>query len=187
MLIGYARVSTFEQNLDMQVKALEVAGCQKIFTDTGITGAIMDRPGLIAAREYCRPGDVLVCWKLDRLGRTVPGVVAFIESLKQQDIGFKSLTEGCGTGSPIEQLLLNLLAAVAQWELGTIKERSITGLIAARNAGRIGGRPKKLSKKDLKIIKAIRDSGELSAAAIAEKFGISRATLYRYLKDDYKL
>ena len=182
MLVGYCRVSTFEQNLELQIQALKQAGCDRIFEDRGVSGSTMNRPALIAAKQFCRAGDTFVVWKLDRLGRTVSGTVNFVEGLTAENIGFKSLTEGCGTKTPGETLLFNFLCSVAQWELQTIKERSIAGLIAARNQGRVGGRPKKLTPQQVTMLEALKADKSLTTNEIAEQFGISRATLYRYIK-----
>lgn len=182
MKVGYCRVSTFEQNLSLQITALKDAGCERIFEDRGVSGSTMNRPALQSAREFCRAGDVLIVWKLDRLGRTVAGVVGFVDDLEKAGIGFSSLTEGCGTKTPGERLLFNFLCAIAQWEREVIKERSLAGLITARKQGRIGGRPKKLSPAQIKILETLKSEKSLSASEIAKQLNISRSTLYRYIK-----
>lgn len=182
MKIGYCRVSTFEQNLSLQIEALKQAGCERIFEDRGVSGSTMNRPALIAAKEFCRAGDVLMVWKLDRLGRSVSGVVSFVEALEANNINFSSLTEGCGTKNPGERLLFNFLCAIAQWEREVIKERAMAGLVAARKQGRIGGRPKKLTTAQIKILETLKSEKSLSASEIAKQLNISRSTLYRYLK-----
>lgn len=182
MLIGYCRVSTFDQNLGLQQEALQKAGCEKIFEDKGKTGSNMNRPGLIAAREFCRAGDTFVVWKLDRLARTVSGAVEFVESLDRNNISFRSLTEGCGTKTAGERLLFNFLISVAQWEREAIRERVLAGLAIAAKEGRHGGRPKKLTPAEIKILEALIKDAELTRQEIADQLGISRATLYRYIQ-----
>src|SRR5215813_13908590 len=147
MLVGYARVSTQDQHLDLQLDALHKAGCEKIFTDK-MSGA-KARPGLDDALAFLRSGagDVLVVWKLDRLGRSLIDLVTFINTLKARDIHFKVLTENIDTSSPMGELYFHFTAALAQFERGHIRERTMAGLTAARARGRLGGRPRKLNGK----------------------------------------
>ncbi len=141
--IGYARVSTGEQNLDLQLDALNNAGCSKIFTDE-LSGAKTDRPGLTEALNYLRAGDTLVVWKLDRLGRSLKDLIEHVEHLKSNGIEFKSLNESIDTASPTGKFTFHLFSALAEFERDLIRERTRAGLAAARARGRIGGRKKAL-------------------------------------------
>lgn len=181
MIIGYARVSTLEQNLDLQIDALNQAGCEKIFVDKA-TGANMSRPALAEALQFMRAGDRLIIWKMDRLGRNMLDCLKFLEELKQTGINLSSLTEGCGTGTASEQLLMALLMSFAQHERNLIIERTRAGLEAARARGRYGGRPKKLTPQQEKGLAAMAAKPEISIGEIAEAFGISRPCVYSYIK-----
>lgn len=185
--IGYARVSTSEQVLDLQLSALEKAGVEKVFTDEGVSGTLASRPGLDAACDYLRDGDVLVVWKLDRLGRSTKNVLALIDTLEHRGVGFRSLTEGVDTRGPFGKAMLTVLAAFAQLERDLIAERTRAGLSEARAKGRVGGRPKALTVKDAQFIQALYDSGEYTAKEIAAKLKISVATAYRYLAEAREL
>src|SRR5919199_766598 len=145
MLVGYARVSTHDQNLDLQLDALQKAGCEKIFTDK-MSGA-KARPGLDDALSFLRSGDALVVWKLDRLGRSLIDLVTIINTLKEREIHFKVLTENIDTSSPMGELYFHFTAALAQFERARIRERTKAGLAAARACGRKGGRPRALTGK----------------------------------------
>jgi DNA invertase Pin-like site-specific DNA recombinase len=149
MLIGYARVSTHEQTLTLQQDALQKAGCNKLFTDTA-SGAKTERIGLEAALSYVRKGDTLVVWRLDRLGRSLPHLIATMTELEERGIGFKSLTENIDTTSG-GKLIFHIFGALAEFERNLIRERTQAGLIAARARGRIGDRPKALTGKQLGI------------------------------------
>lgn len=181
--IGYARVSTNEQLLDLQLTALKKAGVEKIFSDEGVSGTLASRPGLDAACDYLREGDVLVVWKLDRLGRSTKNVLALIETLEQREVGFRSLTEGVDTRGPFGKAMLTVLAAFAQLERDLIAERTKAGLAEARAKGRVGGRPKALTPKDVSFIQKLYDSGDFTAKEIASKLNVSVATAYRYLTE----
>ena len=143
MIIGYARVSTFEQTLDLQQDALAAAGCERFFTDT-ISGGKSDRPGLTEAIDYVRPGDVLVVWRLDRLGSSLKNLIEVMTKLNERGIGFRSLTEQIDTTTPGGKLIFHIFGSLAEFERDLIRERTQAGLAAARARGRKGGRPKKL-------------------------------------------
>ncbi|MDU3951389.1 MAG: recombinase family protein [Staphylococcus epidermidis] len=169
MKIGYARVSTGLQNLNLQEYQLNQYGCEKIFSDH-ISGSKSKRPGLDKAIEFARAGDTIVVWRLDRLGRNIRGVS--FHSLEENITMDKSSSTG--------QLLFHLFAAFAEFERNLILERSSAGRIAARARGRYGGRPEKLNNKDLKLLKTLYDNGT-PIKTIAEQWQVSRTTIYRYL------
>ncbi|SRR6266545_5153918 len=179
--IGYARISTTDQNLNLQRDALTQAGCTKIFTDT-ISGAKADRPGLAQALEFVRPGDVLVVWKLDRLGRSLRDLIATITTLHETGVGFKSLTESIDTTTPGGKLVFHVFGALAEFERDLIRERTHAGLAAARSRGKVGGRPRLLSPKKVTQLQALAADPSNSIADICEMLKISRTTYYRYAK-----
>jgi DNA invertase Pin-like site-specific DNA recombinase len=154
MLIGYARVSTHEQTLNLQQDALQKAGCSKIFTDTA-SGAKTERIGLEEALNYVRKGDSLVVWRLDRLGRSLPHLISTMTDLEERGIGFKSLTENIDTTTSGGKLIFHIFGALAEFERNLIRERTTAGLSAARARGRRGGRPKSLTGKQLNIAQAL--------------------------------
>ncbi len=180
MLIGYARVSTHEQNLDLQLDALKAAGCGKIFTDK-ISTLKEERKGLLEALEYVRPGDVLVVWKLDRLGRTLKQLIELVAFLNQKGIGFKSLKETIDTTTSTGKLVFHIFAALAEFERDIIHERTRAGLEAARARGRSGGRPKSLPPQQVQALKKLYDNKTMPVSQICSTFHIGRTTLYRYL------
>ncbi|WP_046176507.1 recombinase family protein [Domibacillus indicus] len=186
MLIGYARVSTGLQNLDMQTGALTQYGCTKIFHDE-MSGTKKQRPGLEEALTYARQGDTIVVWRLDRLGRNMQDLIQIVNNLNEQGIGFHSLQENLtmDRGNATGQLIFHLFAAFAEFERNLIQERSATGRVAAKARGRLGGRPEKFESKDIEMMKSLIESGT-PIKDIAEKWGVSRTTIYRYLekKDD---
>lgn len=177
MLVGYARVSTEDQNLDLQADALKSAGCEHLFTDQ-LSGAAKNRPGLVEALKYLRQGDTLVVWKLDRLGRTVKGLVDLVECLQEKGIQFRSLTDGIDTSTSAGRFFFHVMAALAQMERELIRERTNAGLKAARARGRLGGRKPKMDDSKVKSAKHLLDSG-VPAREVAKNLGVSRATLYR--------
>ena len=181
MLIGYARVSTQEQNLDLQKDALNAAGCERLFTDTA-SGAKADRPGLTAALEQCRPGDTLVVWKLDRLGRSLPHLVETVRELIERGVGFKSLREAIDTTTSGGKLIFHIFASLAEFERDIIRERTNAGLTAARARGRVGGRPKGVDEKKRKAALALKSNLDYSIKEICEIVGISRNTYYKYTR-----
>jgi DNA invertase Pin-like site-specific DNA recombinase len=180
MLIGYARVSTQEQTLNLQQDALTKAGCTKIFTDTA-SGAQAERKGLEAALNYVRKGDTLVVWRLDRLGRSLPHLIVTMTDLEERGIGFKSLTENIDTTTSGGKLIFHIFGALAEFERNLIRERTQAGLTAARARGRKGGRPKALTGKQLSIAQDLYDKRH-SIAEILQTLKISRPTLYRSIK-----
>jgi DNA invertase Pin-like site-specific DNA recombinase len=183
MLIGYARVSTNEQNLDLQRDALRNAGvsAKHIFTDK-ITGTKQERPGLEAALSHLRDGDTFVVWRLDRLGRSLKHLIETVTALKQQHITFKSITENIDTSTATGELVFHLFGALAEFERNLITERTMAGLEAARARGRRGGRPK-LNPACSKIAMAKKLYADQTNTIrdICKTLHISRATLYRYL------
>jgi DNA invertase Pin-like site-specific DNA recombinase len=180
MLIGYARVSTHEQTLNLQRDALKKAGCNKIFTDTA-SGAKTERIGLEEALNYVRKGDTLVVWRLDRLGRSLPHLITTMTSLEEQGIGFKSLTENIDTTTSGGKLIFHIFGALAEFERNLIKERTLAGLTAARARGKKGGRPKALTVQKRSIAQELYNTGH-PIMDICRTLKISRATLYRYIK-----
>ena len=140
MFVGYARVSTHEQNFDLQQDALKNAGCRKIFTDT-ISGAVQTREGLERAMDALREGDTLVVWKLDRLGRSLPHLVVLINALRDKGIGFRSLQEHIDTTSGVGKLVFHIFASLAEFERDLIRERTLAGIASARTRGRLGAAP----------------------------------------------
>jgi DNA invertase Pin-like site-specific DNA recombinase len=181
MLIGYARVSTQDQTLNLQQDALEKAGCTKIFTDTA-SGATAERKGLLDALNYVREGDILVVWKLDRLGRSLKDLIETITALHQRQIGFKSLTENIDTTTSGGKLIFHIFGALAEFERDIIRERTHAGLQAARARGRKGGRPKSLTPKQVAMAHQLYADKTHSIEDICRTLRISRVTLYRYLK-----
>ncbi len=182
MLVGYARVSTQEQTLALQQDALKHAGCDKLFTDT-LSGAKAERPGLTEALDFLRPGDTLVVWRLDRLGRSLKHLIETVAALAERGIGFKSLTEQIDTTTSGGKLVFHVFGALAEFERDLIRERTQAGLRAARVRGRTGGRPKVLSDaKKRALAQALCDGGRHDVATICKTLGISRATFYRYLR-----
>jgi DNA invertase Pin-like site-specific DNA recombinase len=182
MLIGYARVSTQDQTLNLQKDALEKLGCNKIFTDTA-SGAKAERTGLNEALEYVREGDTLVVWRLDRLGRSLKHLIETISQLDTRKIGFKSLTENIDTTTSGGKLIFHIFGALAEFERNLIRERTRAGLTAARARGRLGGRPKALSTpKKVAMAQALYNDKNNTIDEICKTLNISRATLYRYIK-----
>jgi DNA invertase Pin-like site-specific DNA recombinase len=180
MLIGYARVSTLDQNLALQRDALAEAGCGKIFTEQ-MSGAVADRPALHDALEYARSGDTLVVWKLDRLARSMKQLIETVEQLRIRGIGFRSLTEALDTTTAQGLLVFHMFSDLAEFERSLIRERTRAGLAAARRVGRTGGRPPKLTDDDLEAARALLANPDIGVTQIAHRLGVSPATLYRYL------
>lgn len=181
MLIGYARVSTQEQTLALQQDALQKAGCAKVFTDT-ISGSAVERTGLAEALVFMRPGDTLVVWKLDRLGRSLKHLIETVTHLQERDIGFKSLTEQIDTTTPGGKLIFHVFGALAEFERDLIRERTKAGLAAARARGRLGGRRSLLDEKKRKLLLTLYSDKSNSVTDILEALHISKSTLYRYVK-----
>lgn len=178
MKIGYARVSTEDQALDLQLDALKAAGCKKVFQEKA-SGAAKERPKLDSALEYARPGDVLVVWKLDRLGRTSRRLVELVHQLRDKGIEFQSLTEGIDTTTPMGRFFFTIMAALAEMELELIRERTKAGVVAARARGKSGGR-KPLPPEKIEALRMLFADKTKKPVDICKSLGISRATLYKY-------
>src|SRR6184192_2783519 len=181
MLIGYARVSTQDQTLNLQKDALEKIGCSKIFTDV-ISGAKAERKGLTEALEYVREGDTLVVWRLDRLGRSLKHLIETITELNNRKIGFKSIQESIDTTTSGEKLIFHIFGALTEFERDIIRERTQARLQAARARGRNGTRPKSLTGKQTAMAQALYNNKNNTVDEICKTLNISRATLYRYIK-----
>ena len=181
MKIGYARVSTDQQSHDGQVAALTAAGCDRIFTETA-SGARNDRPVLKEVMAYLRPNadDTLVVFKLDRVARSLPHLIEIMDHLKSHDIAFKSVTEAIDTNTPGGRLLFHVIASIAEFERDLIRERTQAGLKAARDRGRVGGRPRRMTDDKLNAVRELLASGTTVKDA-AEAVGVSVPTLYRWL------
>lgn len=179
MLIGYARVSTVDQDLGLQTIALEKAGCERIFVDT-ISGAKFDRPGLTDALTIARAGDCLVIWKLDRLGRSIKGLIELSADLSARKVDLRSLTEGIDTSSPTGRLMFHIVASIGKMERDLIRERTVAGLEAARASGRIGGgRKSPLTPEKIATAEKLLKAGD-KPATIAKLLGVGRSTFYRH-------
>jgi len=178
--IGYARVSTLDQNLALQQDALEEAGCDRIFIEQ-MSGAVTGRPALSEALNYARSGDTLIVWKLDRLARSMEQLLETIERLRLRSIDFRSLTEAIDTTTAQGVLVFHMFSALAEFERALIRERARAGLAAAKRAGRTGGRPPKLTEDDLDIARTLLANPDIPVADVADRLGVSPATLYRYL------
>lgn len=180
MLIGYARISTHDQNLNLQRDALTGAGCDKIFTDVA-SGGIAERSGLVDAMNHLRDGDTLVVWRLDRLGRSLKHLIETVTTLQTKGIGFRSLTEGIETQSSGGRLVFHLFACLAEFEREVIRERTQAGLVAARSRGRAGGRPAVMDEKQIALARRMHADPATSVAEVCRAVGVSRSTLYRNL------
>ncbi|RYD85330.1 MAG: recombinase family protein [Verrucomicrobiaceae bacterium] len=181
MRVGYARVSTKDQDTRMQQDALVRGGCETVFTETA-SGAQRDRPELAKAIAYLRKGDVLVVYKLDRLARSVRQLVETIEQLSERGIGFVSLTEAIDTTSAGGRLVFHIFSSLAEFERELIRERTNDGLRSAKARGVQLGRPKSLTSDQLVMARSLKEAGKHSSREIADQFGVSRATLYRSLQ-----
>lgn len=184
MKIGYQRVSTKGQSFDHQEDALKKEGCERIFSDVS-SGAKTNRPGLDEMLSLLREGDVIVVYKLDRLGRSLSHLVELINELTEKGIDIKSLNDPIDTTSAQGRMVTRIFSVIAEFERELIQERTLTGLSAARARGRVGGRPKGLSKEAENTAiaaQALYNEGDLSAQAIADKLSISKTTLYKYLR-----
>ena len=183
MLIGYARISTNDQNLNLQTDALTKAGCEKIFTDTA-SGAKSDRTGLTEAISFMRKGDTLCVWKLDRLGRSLKHLIETVLEFQALGKGFCSLQENIDTTTSGGKLFFHIFGALAEFERDIIRERTRAGLASARSRGRLGGRPSIMNSKKLKMATSLYADGKTQVGEICETLGISRATFYRHLFRD---
>lgn len=180
--IGYARVSTGHQNLTAQRDALEAAECERIFTDAA-SGVTADRPGLVALLDHVRPGDTVVVVALDRLGRSLSGVIATIETLSEAGVFLRSLREGIDYSTPTGKMLAGIFAALAGYERELMHERAAAAQAAARARGRHTGRPPRLDADQVRQVRALRTGGE-AINDLAATFTVSRATIYRALHQD---
>ena len=176
MLIGYARVSTDDQDTRLQTDALEKAGCNRIFREKA-SGAKTDRPELARLIDTVRKGDVVIVWKLDRLGRSLPHLIELVAGLEGRGIGMRSLTDNIDTTTASGRMFFHMMGALAQFERDLIRERTLAGLVAARAQGRLGGRPPSLSPEDIETAKAAIAAGE-SMDVVARRIGVARSTLY---------
>ncbi len=179
MRIGYARVSTDEQSLDLQLDALKKAGCKRLFTDKA-SATKADRPGLAEALSHLRGGDVLVIWKLDRLGRTVKGLVDFVADLQGRGVQFRSLTDDIDTTTPAGRFFFHVMASLAQMERELLAERTRAGLAAARRRGRRGGRKRRMTPGKVESARKLLKGG-MSPRDVAQNLGVSIPTLYRWV------
>jgi len=180
MFIGYARISTLSQNLDLQKDALEKAGCKKIYVEQ-MSGSSRIRPELEKTLEMLRNGDTLVVWRLDRLGRSLKHLIELIAKLEQREIGFKSLMESMDTTTSGGKLVFHIFGALAEFEHNLIRERTSAGLAAARARGRNGGRPLKLDEKKRGLAIKLYNERERSIKEICQIMGVSKPTLYSYI------
>ena len=178
MKIGYARVSTDDQTLDLQIDALRQAGAETVYQEHA-SGKTANRPELDACLKALRKGDTLSVWRLDRLGRNLADLVAIVTDLEARGVAFESVTEQIATGSSSGKLVFHLFAALAEFERNLIRERTNAGLKAARKRGRVGGRPKKLSEAEKAMVKTLLADPQNEVTAIAKQFGVSRSTIYR--------
>jgi len=182
MNYGYARVSTDEQNLNLQLDALDHAGCETIFKDEGVSGAATTRPGLEDALNTLQAGDILTVWKLDRLGRSLPHLIAVIEELQSKGASFKSLSESIDTTTAGGKLIFHIFDSLAEFERSLIAERTKAGLQAAKKRGKKLGRPMRLTPEQIKHAEKMINSGQQTASGMAELYGVDRTTLYRAMK-----
>jgi DNA invertase Pin-like site-specific DNA recombinase len=181
MKIGYARVSTLEQNLDLQIDALKKSGCTKIITDE-ISGFATERPGLTKLKEILRSGDTLVVWRLDRLGRSLKHLIELINELNIAGVSFSSLHEHIDTSSSTGKLVFHIFGSLSEFERNLIRERTKAGLAAARSRGRVGGRPKKLAEDKRQLAALLYNGKQHSLMQICQLLGISKPTLYKYIR-----
>lgn len=179
-LIGYARVSTRDQDPALQHDALTAAGCERIFTDIA-SGRLDSRPQLDACLDYLRSGDTLVVWKLDRLGRSLRHLVDMTRLLGDREVELKSVQDALDTTTPAGKLLFHIMAALAEFEADLIRERTAAGLAAARTRGRTGGRPTVLTPEKIEVARQMQASRQHTMATIAATLGVGRSTLYRAL------
>ena len=178
--IGYARVSTADQNECLQIDALEAAGCAQIYSDHA-SGKNIARPELSACLRALRAGDTLIVWRLDRLGRSLRDLIAVVEDLGQRGVSFQSITEQIDTGHAGGRLVFQIFGALAEFERALIRERTLAGLASARARGRKGGRKPKLTAKAMREVKALMRDPDVTVTDVADRFGVARSTIYRHL------
>lgn len=176
MIIGYARVSTSDQDTSLQLDALNSAGCERIYQESK-SGKTKDRPELTRCIDALREGDTLIVWRLDRLGRSLKDLIEIITILEERNIGFRSLNEAIDTTNAGGKLIFHIFAALAEFERSLIQERTRAGLAAARARGRKGGRPRKLTSDQIRKAKAMLSDPEMTKTEVAKHFGVSRVTL----------
>ncbi|MFD1676442.1 recombinase family protein [Alicyclobacillus fodiniaquatilis] len=179
-MIGYARVSTQDQHLELQKDALSEAGCKRLYEDMA-SGAKASRPGLDEALQYLREGDTLVVWKLDRLGRSLKHLIEVVTELSERGIGFRSLQENIDTTTPGGKLFFHVFGALAEFEREIIRERTNAGLSAARARGGKGGRPKVMDEKKIERAKKLLADHSIPIDEVCAMLNVSRPTLYRYV------
>lgn len=182
MNVGYARVSTQDQNLNLQMDDLKKAGCEKIFTDV-VSGTKSERDGLEEALTFLREGDTFVVWKLDRLGRSLKHLIEIVTDLNDKKIGFRSLRENIDTTTPGGKLIFHIFGALSEFEREIIRERTFAGLAAARARGRMGGRKPVMDNQKIAMAVSLINNN-IPTNKVCETLGVSRATLYRYLKQN---
>jgi DNA invertase Pin-like site-specific DNA recombinase len=182
MNIGYARISTLDQNYDLQLDALKKAGCEKIFQEA-ISGIQSEKKELGEALKQLRKGDSLIVWRLDRLGRTLKSLIELVNWLKEEGVYFKSIMDSIDTSTPMGQFFFHITGAFAELERNLIHERTIAGLSAARERGRKGGRPKAIDKKTFNMALEMYNSGNFSVNEICYRMKINRRSFYRYLQN----
>ncbi len=179
--LGYARVSTLQQDEALQHDALRAASCDRIFVDKG-SGKLESRPALDALLDQARPGDTVVVWRLDRLGRSLRHLIETVADLEHRGVAFVGVTESIDTSTPAGRLVFHVFGALAEFERDLIRERTASGLTAARARGRVGGRPTVWTEAKLRTAQAMQASGEHDVATIARVLGVSRASVYRALQ-----
>lgn len=185
MIIGYARVSTQDQNPDLQLDALSKAGCEQLFHEK-FTGKLRERPELVACLRTLRKGDTLVVWKLDRLARSLKDLVEIIHDLSEREVGFQSLTESIDTASSGGRLVFHIFGALAEFEHNLIRERTLAGLAAARARGRRGGRRPVMSRADVRKAVAMLADPQITKTEVAKHFRVSRVTLNAAIVREYQ-
>ncbi|MGK5089012.1 recombinase family protein [Bdellovibrionota bacterium FG-2] len=181
MLIGYCRVSTAEQNLDLQLDALKIAGCEEIFRDVA-SGALDSRKGLGDALARASSGDTIVVWRLDRLGRNLKHLIEVVNELNQRGVAFKSMQEALDTTSPGGRLIFHIFGSLCEFERDVLRQRTMAGLTAARARGRIGGRPLAMDAGKIAMARTLLENKGLSISRVCEAVGVSKPTLYRSLR-----
>ena len=182
MLIGYARISTLDQTLALQQDALTAAGCEQLYTDTA-SGSVTERPGLSQALSHLRAGDTLVVWRLDRLGRSLPHLIETVRQLQERGTGFRSLQEQLDTRTSGGKLVFHVFGALAEFERDLVRERTHAGLAAARARGRLFGRPRRLTPRQVKQLRSLAKDERNTVGEICQTLEISRATYYRSLPE----
>lgn len=180
MLLGYARVSTDQQDHALQLDALRAAGCERVFVETA-SGARSDRAELAKLLEQARPGDQVICWRLDRIGRSLRHLIEIAEQLERRGIALRSLTESIDTSTSSGRFLFNILGALGQMEREIIVEPTRAGLLAAAARGRRGGRPRSMDEAKIRAAKAMLVGGTMTAGEVARQLGVAASTLYRHL------